>query len=122
MDVHSSRCFGEARRRDARDEVYGVDGEVAQLQTPPNDGHPQGRGLYTVPSQSPWVLEEIQYVSRILRATPSPTSCLGDAVVVNPEISSGLPLPTMNRNPPPGSRPEKYATPATKGASPSYAA
>jgi hypothetical protein len=39
----------------------------------------------------------------------------GDAVVVNPEISSGLPLPDKNRYPQPGSRPEKYATPATKG-------
>ena len=41
----------------------------------------------------------------------------GDAVVVNPEISSGLPLPSINRMPPPGSRPEAYATPATKGLS-----
>ncbi|KAJ3825079.1 NUZM, NADH-ubiquinone oxidoreductase 21.3 kDa subunit [Lentinula raphanica] len=37
-----------------------------------------------------------------------------DAVVVNPEISSGLPLQGINRFPPPGSRPEKYSTPATK--------
>ncbi|KAA1471665.1 NUZM, NADH-ubiquinone oxidoreductase 21.3 kDa subunit [Dentipellis sp. KUC8613] len=37
-----------------------------------------------------------------------------DAVVVNPEISSGLPLQAVNRQPPPGSRPEKYSTPATK--------
>ncbi|CDO69369.1 hypothetical protein BN946_scf184961.g11 [Trametes cinnabarina] len=42
----------------------------------------------------------------------------GDAVVVNPEISSGLPIPTLNRYPPPGSRPEKYATPATKASDP----
>lgn len=40
----------------------------------------------------------------------------GDAVVVNPEISSGLPIPELNRYPQPGSRPEKYSTPATKGA------
>jgi hypothetical protein len=40
---------------------------------------------------------------------------VGDAVAVDPAISSGLPLPTMNRQPPPGSRPEKYSTPATKG-------
>jgi hypothetical protein len=40
---------------------------------------------------------------------------IGDAVVVDPAISSGLPLPTVNRQPPPGSRPEKYSTPATKG-------
>ncbi|TFY70894.1 hypothetical protein EVG20_g2125 [Dentipellis fragilis] len=41
-----------------------------------------------------------------------------DAVVVNPEISSGLPLQAVNRQPPPGSRPEKYATPATKASDP----
>ncbi|KAH9935584.1 NUZM, NADH-ubiquinone oxidoreductase 21.3 kDa subunit [Fomitopsis serialis] len=41
-----------------------------------------------------------------------------DAVVVNPEISSGLPLPSVVRYPPPGSRPEKYATPATKASDP----
>ena len=40
----------------------------------------------------------------------------GDATVVNPEISSGLPIPSLNRYPQPGSRPEKYSTPATKGA------
>ena len=40
----------------------------------------------------------------------------GDAVVVNPEISSGLPIPELNRYPQPGSRPEKYSAPATKGA------
>ncbi|WVF70550.1 hypothetical protein IAT40_005341 [Kwoniella sp. CBS 6097] len=32
---------------------------------------------------------------------------------LNPEISSGLPIPTENRYPQPGSRTEKYATPAT---------
>ncbi|PAV18985.1 NADH-ubiquinone oxidoreductase kDa subunit [Pyrrhoderma noxium] len=37
-----------------------------------------------------------------------------DAVVVNKEISSGLPLPDKNRYPQPGSRPEKYSTPATR--------
>ncbi|KAL0574953.1 hypothetical protein V5O48_006998 [Marasmius crinis-equi] len=41
-----------------------------------------------------------------------------DAVVVNPEISSGLPLQGVNRWPPPASRPEKYATPATKASDP----
>lgn len=40
----------------------------------------------------------------------------GDAVVVNPEISSGLPIPELNRYPQPGSRTETYSTPATKGA------
>ncbi|ESK85213.1 nadh-ubiquinone oxidoreductase kda subunit [Moniliophthora roreri MCA 2997] len=41
-----------------------------------------------------------------------------DAVVVNPEISSGLPLQGVNRWPPPASRPEKYSTPATKASDP----
>ncbi|TFY78480.1 hypothetical protein EWM64_g5531 [Hericium alpestre] len=41
-----------------------------------------------------------------------------DAVVVNPEISSGLPLQSVNRQPPPASRPEKYSTPATKASDP----
>jgi len=39
---------------------------------------------------------------------------LRDNIVVNPEISSGLPLPDVNRFPPPASRPEIYATAATK--------
>ena len=43
------------------------------------------------------------------------TPLVGDAVAVDPAISSGLPLPALNRQPPPGSRPEKYSTPATKG-------
>ncbi|KAF8491259.1 NADH dehydrogenase [Gautieria morchelliformis] len=41
-----------------------------------------------------------------------------DAVVVNPEISSGVPIATRNRYPQPGSRPELYATPATKASDP----
>ncbi|KAI0661335.1 NADH dehydrogenase [Cubamyces menziesii] len=41
-----------------------------------------------------------------------------DAVVVNPEISSGLPIANMNRYPQPASRPEKYSTPATKASDP----
>ncbi|KAF9650858.1 NADH dehydrogenase 21 kDa subunit [Thelephora ganbajun] len=41
-----------------------------------------------------------------------------DATVVNPEISSGLPIPSLNRYPQPGSRPEKYSTPATKASDP----
>ncbi|WWD09510.1 hypothetical protein V865_007635 [Kwoniella europaea PYCC6329] len=36
-----------------------------------------------------------------------------DAVVINPEISSGLPIPTEHRYPQPGSRTERYATPST---------
>ncbi|CUA74440.1 hypothetical protein RSOLAG22IIIB_05549 [Rhizoctonia solani] len=41
-----------------------------------------------------------------------------DAVVVNPEISSGIPLVTANRWPQPASRPEIYSTPATKASDP----
>ncbi|THV05066.1 NUZM, NADH-ubiquinone oxidoreductase 21.3 kDa subunit [Dendrothele bispora CBS 962.96] len=41
-----------------------------------------------------------------------------DAIVVNPEISSGLPIQGLHRFPPPASRPEKYATPATKASDP----
>ncbi|KAF8070170.1 21 kDa subunit of NADH dehydrogenase [Lyophyllum atratum] len=41
-----------------------------------------------------------------------------DAVVVNPEISSGLPIQSLHRRPPPASRPEKYSTPATKASDP----
>ncbi|KAG5342970.1 NADH-ubiquinone oxidoreductase 21.3 kDa subunit [Termitomyces sp. T112] len=41
-----------------------------------------------------------------------------DAVVVNPEISSGLPIAGLNRRPPPGSRSERYNTPATKASDP----
>ncbi|KII92382.1 hypothetical protein PLICRDRAFT_102856 [Plicaturopsis crispa FD-325 SS-3] len=41
-----------------------------------------------------------------------------DAVVVNPEISSGVPIAGVNRYPQPASRPEKYATPATKASDP----
>ncbi|KIM30435.1 hypothetical protein M408DRAFT_328033 [Serendipita vermifera MAFF 305830] len=36
-----------------------------------------------------------------------------DMVVVNPEISSGLPLADVHRRPQPGSRPERYSTPST---------
>ncbi|KAF8625407.1 hypothetical protein AX15_005372 [Amanita polypyramis BW_CC] len=41
-----------------------------------------------------------------------------DAVSVNPSISSGLPIASLNRYPPPGSRPEMYSTPATKASDP----
>ncbi|KAH9998446.1 21 kDa subunit of NADH dehydrogenase [Russula compacta] len=41
-----------------------------------------------------------------------------DAVAVDPAISSGLPLQSVNRQPPPGSRPEKYSTPASKASDP----
>ena len=55
-----------------------------------------------------------------LRCAPNSSlkRLVGDAVAVDPAISSGLPLPTLNRQPPPGSRPEKYSTPATKGFAP----
>ncbi|KAF8629661.1 hypothetical protein AX17_005600 [Amanita inopinata Kibby_2008] len=36
----------------------------------------------------------------------------------NPSVSSGLPVPGINRYPQPGSRPEKYSTPATKASDP----
>ncbi|KAF8798735.1 NUZM, NADH-ubiquinone oxidoreductase 21.3 kDa subunit [Phlegmacium glaucopus] len=41
-----------------------------------------------------------------------------DVVAVNPEISSGLPISTAHRYPPPASRPEKYSTPATMASDP----
>ncbi|KZT58862.1 21 kDa subunit of NADH dehydrogenase [Calocera cornea HHB12733] len=41
-----------------------------------------------------------------------------DATVLNPNISSGLPIASLNRYPQPGSRPEKYATPTTKASDP----
>ncbi|KAI9635198.1 uncharacterized protein MKK02DRAFT_43878 [Dioszegia hungarica] len=43
-----------------------------------------------------------------------------DAVVINPEISSGLPIPTLHRYPQPGSRTELYATPATAASDPAF--
>ncbi|KAK7057199.1 NUZM, NADH-ubiquinone oxidoreductase 21.3 kDa subunit [Favolaschia claudopus] len=41
-----------------------------------------------------------------------------EVAAVNSEISTGLPLPAVNRFPPPASRPEKYSTPATKASDP----
>ncbi|KAF5321828.1 hypothetical protein D9619_001813 [Psilocybe cf. subviscida] len=41
-----------------------------------------------------------------------------EVAAVNPEISSGLPLASLNRYPTPASRPEKYSTPATKASDP----
>ncbi|KAF8161069.1 NADH dehydrogenase 21 kDa subunit [Crassisporium funariophilum] len=41
-----------------------------------------------------------------------------EVVVVNPEISSGLPIASAHRYPPPASRPEQYSTPATKASDP----
>lgn len=51
----------------------------------------------------------------MLRAHWPDTLSVGDAVVINPEISSGLPIQGVHRYPPPASRPEKCSTPATKG-------
>ncbi|KAI0780215.1 21 kDa subunit of NADH dehydrogenase [Fomes fomentarius] len=41
-----------------------------------------------------------------------------DVLAVDPNISSGLPIASVHRFPPPGSRPEKYSTPATKASDP----
>ncbi|TFK89127.1 21 kDa subunit of NADH dehydrogenase [Polyporus arcularius HHB13444] len=41
-----------------------------------------------------------------------------EVVSVRPDISSGLPIAGVHRYPPPGSRPEKYSTPATKASDP----
>ncbi|KZO95563.1 21 kDa subunit of NADH dehydrogenase [Calocera viscosa TUFC12733] len=41
-----------------------------------------------------------------------------DVAVLNPNISSGLPIPSLNRYPQPGSRPEQYATPTSKASDP----
>ncbi|KAG8683691.1 hypothetical protein FRC09_015912 [Ceratobasidium sp. 395] len=41
-----------------------------------------------------------------------------DTVVVNPEISTGIPLTAVHRWPHPASRPEQYSTPATKASDP----
>ncbi|CED82010.1 NADH dehydrogenase [ubiquinone] (complex I), 21kDa subunit, fungi [Phaffia rhodozyma] len=45
---------------------------------------------------------------------------LRDKTVINPEISTGLPIPLLNRYPPPGSRPEPYAVPATAASDPAF--
>lgn len=41
-----------------------------------------------------------------------------EALVINPESTSGNPITTEFRNPPPGSRPEKYALPPSKASDP----
>ena len=71
-----------------------------------------------IPCLSKGFLEEIPCVSFPQRkfARGLKDGFAGDATVINPEISSGLPLPSVNRYPQPASRPEKYSTPATKGA------
>ena len=71
-----------------------------------------------IPCLSKGFLEEIPCVSLLQRkfVRGLKGGFAGDATVINPEISSGLPLPSVNRYPQPASRPEKYSTPATKGA------
>ena len=68
--------------------------------------------LYHLSPRGFWKKFRNYYICSIIHYTER---SVGDAVVVNPEISSGLPIPTLNRYPQPGSRPEKYSTPATKG-------
>ncbi|KAF8738062.1 hypothetical protein AX14_012038 [Amanita brunnescens Koide BX004] len=41
-----------------------------------------------------------------------------NVVSANPDISSGLPVASLNRYPQPASRPETYSTPATKASDP----
>ena len=71
-----------------------------------------------IPRLSKGFLEEIPYVLFLQRKVARGLRKVfaGDATVINPEISTGLPIPSLNRYPQPGSRPEKYSTPATKGA------
>jgi hypothetical protein len=79
---------------------------------------PQARGPHQVPPRPQGLLEEIPCACFILRKytlIPTTWSPAGDAVVVSPDISSGLPIQAVHRWPPPGSRPERYTTPATKG-------
>jgi len=58
----------------------------------------------------------VRAISYLLTAPAHVCAHTGDTVAVNPEISSGLPLADFHRRPPPASRPERYATPASKGA------
>ena len=60
-----------------------------------------------------WFIHDLPQLC--LTATGYFFAIAGDVVAVNPDISSGLPIASVNRQPPPGSRPEKYSTPATKG-------
>ena len=71
---------------------------------------PRGFGRNSVCLRTSWWCRRSSLVTHTHKSKR-----IGDAVVVSPEISSGLPLPDKNRYPQPGSRPEKYATPATKG-------
>jgi hypothetical protein len=83
-----------------------------------HDGDQESGRVYSLPSESSGILEEIQCARFSLYQSNSDKLLPGDAVVVNPEISSGLPIATINRHPQPASRPEKYNTPATKGKEP----
>jgi hypothetical protein len=73
--------------------------------------------LYHVAPQGFWkrfrkIIFTISYANLSLKL-----SCIttGEVTAVNPEISSGIPIASLNRYPQPGSRPEKYSTPASKG-------
>ena len=83
---------------------------------PARNGHEKGGRPHALPPLAERLLEEIPCVVRLLLTPARLTTNSGDAVVVNPEISSGLPIQGVNRWPPPASRPERYNTPATKGA------
>lgn len=83
---------------------------------PARNGHEKGGRPHALPPLAERLLEEIPCVVNLLTNPARLTRTSGDAVVVNPEISSGLPIQGVNRWPPPASRPERYNTPATKGA------
>jgi len=82
-----------------------------------SNGDKEGRRRNTLPPQPKGLLEEISSVSLLVSTMLNAQSSTGDTFSVNPDISSGLPIATLNRNPQPASRPEKYSTPATKGLS-----
>lgn len=73
--------------------------------------------LYHVAPQGFWKKFRTLFRQNYVPSCSSHVAITGDAVVVNPEISSGLPMASVNRNPQPGSRPELYSTPASKGLS-----
>lgn len=110
--AHSSRQLNSGSRCDGLCTEAPQKGRTALAS---EYGYQEGGRVDSLPSQPKRLLEEIPsvpslpYVFSLISPRP------GDVAVVNPEISSGLPLPDIHRFPPPGSRPEKYSTPATKG-------
>lgn len=101
--------------------LAGFNACLSIVNPPSRHGHKESRRIYFISRSPNWLLEEIPYVL----SEYSTTSILGadytfgrtgDAVVVNPQISSGVPIAGIQRYPQPASRPEHYATPATKGA------